>query len=372
MKDVLDYTEDELRSMSNDELKELQKEARMKESLFNIKQLVNKRLMNALYGALGNAAFPLFNEHMAAAITGNGRFFIQTLAKYFEEALQRIHPNKTPYLIYGDTDSIYYTIAPLMDKVYEAFPGKEIDFYVDKANEIEQKLLQPVIKKAVGDFCTKLNAYNPSVIWAEREIIADTAVFVAKKKYFARVRDSEGVRYPSDDPYIKVMGLELIKSSTPKWSQKKLKESIPIFLDSSEPDAKRWVNDSKTEFIKTDPADLASVSSVSNIDYNLKTDKGIPIGSRSALVFNNYIKEKDLVSRFEPIRAGDKTKRLFLTKNNPLNSNIVAFNNDEFISEIKDYIDYDETFFKTFLKPLEIMATALNWNLLNETDTEDW
>lgn len=48
MKDVLEYTEDELKGMSNEELQILLHEAEEKESLFNTSQLVQKTLINSL------------------------------------------------------------------------------------------------------------------------------------------------------------------------------------------------------------------------------------------------------------------------------------------------------------------------------------
>jgi len=104
-KDVLEYSEDELKLMSKNDLEILLKEAENKESLYNTKQSVNKLLMNSLYGALGQRYFNLFNEDIAAAITGNGRFFIQKLANYIEEKLQTMLPQNKKYIVYGDTDS---------------------------------------------------------------------------------------------------------------------------------------------------------------------------------------------------------------------------------------------------------------------------
>jgi len=105
MKDPLDYTADELKSLSTDELSKLLLKAESGRALFNTRQLAEKTIINALYGAMGNRWFPLFNEDMAAAITGNGRFFIRKLAKYIEDELQKLLPQNKPYIIYGDTDS---------------------------------------------------------------------------------------------------------------------------------------------------------------------------------------------------------------------------------------------------------------------------
>ncbi len=108
-KDVLEYSEDELKLMSKNDLEILLKEAENKESLYNTKQSVNKLLMNSLYGALGQRYFNLFNEDIAAAITGNGRYFIQKLANYIEEKLQTMLPqNKN--ILFTETQ-IPYTIT---------------------------------------------------------------------------------------------------------------------------------------------------------------------------------------------------------------------------------------------------------------------
>lgn len=370
IRDPLEYTEDELQSLDIDTLEELMHTSGMLESLYDTKQTVNKRLMNALYGALGNAAFPLFNEDMASAITGNGRYFIRMLSNYIEETLQKLKPMNSEYILYNDTDSGYFTIAPFVNDFVKDNPNSTMTERVNFANQFEIDIIQPVIRRCVDDFSERLNAYNKESIWAEREIIADSAVFVSKKKYFARVRDSEGTRFPEDSPYIKVMGLELIKSSTPKWSQKMLKKAIPVFLDKTESQAKDWLRDVKKEFLTSELSDLASVANVNNLDYKLG-DKGIPFGSRAAIIHNNYIKDKKLLDNYDTIKSGDKSKRLFLIKQNPFNSNIVAFTNDKFIDEIREYIDYDEIFAKNFLNPLEIMYKSLNWDLTKETEVLD-
>lgn len=104
-KEVLEYSREELESMSYDELSELLKEAEFGEMLWNTKQMTLKIQINSLYGSLANSHFSLFNEQMAAAITGNGRYFIQKLSNYIEEKLQSILPSSKKYILYNDTDS---------------------------------------------------------------------------------------------------------------------------------------------------------------------------------------------------------------------------------------------------------------------------
>lgn len=377
MKDPLDYTEDELKSLSIEELEELKSLSLMKKDFYNTKQLVEKTLINSLYGAIGNVYFPLYNEDIACAITGNGRYFIRLLANNIENKLQSLYESPKPYITYGDTDSIYYQIEPFVNIYKEINPGLTINEYVEWADAFEKKIIQQIIKSTIDNFADNFNAMDKSVIGVEREIIADAIVFNAKKKYFARVRDSEGVRYDENNPYIKVMGLEIAKSSTPLWAKKKLKEAIPHILDKNENDLKDWLKSIKKEFISANPNDICLSGSASNLNYTLG-QKGIPIGSRAALVHNNYINSNNLSSKYTLIEPGDKSKRLFLVQPNKLNSDIVSFSNEQFIEELFDesgnsIIDYDKCFEKGFLSALKLMTNALNYNLDKETnDLDDW
>ena len=375
-KEVLEYSKEELESLSYAELSSLLKEAEFGESLWNTKQMTLKIQINSLYGALANAYFPLFNEQMAAAITGNGRYFIQKLSNYIEEKLQSILPSQKEYIIYNDTDAAYYHIEPFMERYQEQNPNLSINEYVDWADNFEKKVIQPIIERCILDFATELNAYNHKVIGAEREIISDIAIFSAKKKYYARVRDSEGTRYSESDPKIKKMGLEVIKSSTPLWSIKKLEESIPKIFDGTETDLKSWVKSLREDFRNAPLQDISSVSSVKTVEYNpLDLDKNgkpksINIGTKSAMAHNNYIKMNEIQHKYNLIQSGDKTKRLFLCTPNKFNSNIVAYTNESFTNEI-DCVDYDTNFEKSFLNALQIMIESLGWDLTKKTETLD-
>lgn len=273
-------------------------------------------------------------------------------------------------------NSAYYHIEPFMERYQEQNPNLEIGEYVTWADNFEKKVIQPVIEKCIQDFATELNAYNPSVIGAEREIIADTAVFSAKKKYYARVRDSEGTRYPDSDPKIKKMGLEVVKSSTPVWSISRLEQAIPKIFDGTESALKEWVNRLREDFKNAPLSDIAAVSSVKTVEYNpLDLDKNgkpksINIGTKSAMAHNNYVKTNNIQHKYNLIQSGDKTKRLFLSVPNKFQSNIVAFTNESFTDEL-DCVDYDTNFEKGFLNPLQIMIESLGWDLYKKTETLD-
>ena len=339
--------------------------------LYETKQLVEKLSINSIYGALGNAYFPLFNQEMARAITGNGRYYIQKMSKYIEKGLKDLDPSND-YMIYNDTDSGYFTIAPFVEKAFKDKPQATLTEKTDFCNRFYEQIVDPMVQASIDDFGNECNAYNTDVIGCEREIIAQSAVFTNKKKYFARVIDSEGVRY---SPWkMKVMGLDIIRSGTPPLVKTKLKSSLDIILDSPNADHLiTWVDEVQQEFVTVPIANISKVQGVSNIDYNLQTDKGVPIGARASLVHNAYTKANGLQNEFDDIQAGDKVKMIYLQEPNPLHSNIVAYKNDRFIELFKDYIDYDLCFDKFFLSPLEIMSTALNWDIRKTTESlDDW
>ena len=58
----------------------------------------------------------------------------------------------------------------------------------------------------------------------KREGLSDKGVWTAKKRYILNVYNNEGVQYA--EPHMKVMGLEMVKSSTPSAIREKMKETI--------------------------------------------------------------------------------------------------------------------------------------------------
>lgn len=105
MKDPLEYTPEELKSLSTAELEELRLAAIDMAEKYHTEQLTKKILINALYGATGNKFFPLYNKEFASGITANGRIFIQQTANMLRERLQQLIPWDREYISYGDTDS---------------------------------------------------------------------------------------------------------------------------------------------------------------------------------------------------------------------------------------------------------------------------
>lgn len=177
MKEVLEYTEEELRNLSNEDLLKLRTEALDGVDRMYIEQFTKKILINALYGATANRFFPLFNPDFAASITANGRYFIQKSAIYVEEALQKVLPSEKPYTVYGDTDSsdgnTYINI--LTDKEERK---KIMDLYEEGYDEIEYKS---------GKFLRKVNNISSLSVNSNGELEYKPIVYVMKHKVSKRM-----------------------------------------------------------------------------------------------------------------------------------------------------------------------------------------
>ena len=151
--ELLDYTDDQLRALSDDELLALHTKATDKAFECHINQLTKKILINSLYGATANPYFPLYNVDYASAITCNGRYFIQKAANYIEDKLQEILPWDQKYIIYGDTDSVVGNTNISTDKGLM----KIADIYDSFDNEIEYRR-EKFIKRVDGIGALSYNA----------------------------------------------------------------------------------------------------------------------------------------------------------------------------------------------------------------------
>lgn len=275
-------------------------------------------------------------------------------------------------------NSAYYTIEPFVEEFLKKNPDASLSETVDFCDKFETEVVQPKIQENIDEFCYYLNAMDKSKCGGKREIIADRFILLKKKKYLCRLRANEATVFPDDAPKIKAMGVELIKSSTPKFSIEHMNEALPILFDGTQKDLREWFEKCKTEFKNAPISDIVANMTVNSVDYDLRKDLAIPFNSRASLIYNEFIKKHDLEGSFNLIQAGDKIKYIYLKTPNPLGEtikvssgkttklvkpNVIGFIDDNFIQYIKDYIDYDTQFEKTLIKPLEFMTNAINFTV---------
>jgi DNA polymerase elongation subunit (family B) len=327
-------------------------------------QMAKKISLNSAYGAIGNQYFRYYKLANAEAITLSGQVSIRWIEGKMNGYLNNLlKTEEVDYVIASDTDSIYLNLGPLVDKF---FSNKSDDktAIVNILDKICQDKLEPFIESSYQELADYVSAYDQKM-QMKRENIADRGIWTAKKRYILNVWDSEGVRY--DEPKLKIMGIEAVKSSTPAPCRKMIKDGLKLMMSGTEDDVIEFIDKSRIEFKSLPPENIAFPRSVSDVEkYKSHSDiysKGTPIHCRGALLFNHYVKKNKLENKYSLINNGEKIKFLYLKKPNPIHENVISFIQD-FPHEfgIDKYIDYDLQFEKAFLEPLKTVLDAIGWS----------
>ena len=335
-------------------------------SKYNNIQMAKKIQLNSAYGAVGNQYFRYFDLRNAEAITTGGQLAIRWIEKSLNKFLNKyLETDDYDYVIAIDTDSVYLRLGKFVDKFVKADDKNKICDVIDKAT---QDAFEPYITKSYEELADYVNAYEQKMFMG-REVIADKAVWTAKKRYALNVYDSEGVRYAK--PKMKVMGMEIVKSSTPANVRGKLKEAVNLMLTGTESELQALVHKYKKEFKTLPIPDISFPRGLTDYGKYEHQTKSVPIHARAAKVFNHLLKKHNVKS--EKIGDGSKLKFVYLKEPNPFNSNAIAFISGippEF--DVERWVDYDIQFEKAFLSPLEGVLQPVGWDWEEKSSLESF
>ncbi|SVA82764.1 uncharacterized protein METZ01_LOCUS135618 [marine metagenome] len=330
-------------------------------------QINLKIALNSAYGALGNQWFRFYDVRNAEAVSVAGQLSIRWAERAVNQYLNKIlETENDDYVLASDTDSLYVTLDSLVQKVGLTDTDKIIEF-MDKVCEGK---IQDVIDKCYDEMAEYVNAFEQKMVM-KREVLADVGIWVAKKHYVLNVHNSEGVQY--DEPKLKIMGIEAVKSSTPEPCRNALKEAFKIMMNGTEDDVINYIEDFKTKF-KTLPAEEVSFPrSVKGLakyhDSASIYQKSTPIHVKGSLIYNKILQNKRLTRKYPKIQEGEKIKFAYLKEPNPTGDTVIAMLNalpDEF--ELKPYIDYEKQFSKSFLDPIIGILNVIGWEHERKTN----
>jgi DNA polymerase elongation subunit (family B) len=335
-------------------------------------QMARKIQLNSAYGAIGNQYFRYYKLANAEAITLSGQVSIRWIENRMNEYLNTLLKTKEEdYVVASDTDSIYLNLGPLVDKFFASKSGDKTAI-VGILDKICQEKLEPFIESSYQKLADYVQAYDQKM-QMKRENIAERGIWTAKKRYILNVWDSEGVRY--EEPKLKMMGIEAVKSSTPAPCRTMIKDGLKLMMNGTEEEVIEYIENCRKEFRKLPPEEIAFPRSASDVKkYQSHSDiytKGTPIHIRGALLFNHYVKEKKLTNKYSLIGNGEKIKFIYLKKPNIIQENIISFIQD-FPKELglDRYIDYELQFEKSFLEPFKAILDAIGWNVEKTVNLE--
>lgn len=336
-------------------------------------QMAMKIALNSAYGAIGNQYFRYFDVRIAEGITTSGQLSIRWMANEFNRYMNNVlkPAEEKDYVIAIDTDSIYLSLEELVERTCAGKTDEQKIKYMDR---ICEDMFQPFIDTTYTNLAKYMNAYSQKM-QMKREVLADTAIWVAKKRYILNVHNSEGVQYAQ--PKLKVSGLEMVKSSTPQVIRTKMKDVLKVILAGNEKNLQKYITDFLNDFKKLSVEEIAFPRGMNGLkEYGSSTTiykKGTPIHVRGALLFNHLLKQHKLEKKYSPIRDGDKIKFIYLKTPNTIQENIIAFAGElpvEF--NLHKYIDYDFMFEKVFLDQLETLIQPIGWSIEEKSNLEEF
>ena len=165
---------------------------------------------------------------------------------------------------------------------------------------------------------------------------------------------------------MKVMGLEMVKSSTPSSIRDKMKEAIELMINGNESDIHTFIANFKDEFHKLPAEEISFPRGVNGLeeysDSSALYKKGTPIHVKGAILYNEKLKKMNLDKKYPMIQEGEKLKFTYLKQPNPLKDSVISFPTripKEF--ELEHYVDYDMQFNKSFLEPIKIILDCMGW-----------
>lgn len=360
-----------------------------------------KILMNSLFGALGNKYFKeYFDIRVAEGITLSGQLSILWITRKVDEyfntifkfpkgpVVHKVHHVTVPdpetilhvmsgqnFAFYQDTDSIYVDASPLVSKLFtEEEQQNDKERIINFLDKLCQEKIEPYITKSYEELADYVNAYE-NRMFMKREVIAPTAIWTAKKRYTMEVADSEGVRYwPKMDH--KIMGLDAVKASYPRFCRNWLEEAYLMALQDREADLHNFVNEKRKEFKALPIEKIATPTGVNNLEKYFDPQtiyvKGAPMQVKASLIHNHLI-EKYNISAVPMIKSGDKILHVGLKTPNPAGIEVIAFQGKMPPAfKLEKYVDYDKNFTKNFIDPLMNLIGVLGWSHERQASVLDW
>ena len=223
---------------------------KIEEEYWDKRQLVKKINLNSLYGAILNPGCRFFDKRIGQSTTLTGRQIVKHMASKVNEIVAGDYDYRGKAIIYGDTDSCYFSAYTTLKKDIDAGNidwSKEnvVALYDNIGEEVNTTFPQFMldtfhVPKTRGE-----------VIKAGREIVGSKSLFITKKRYAVLYYDKEGKRADVDGKpgKIKAMGLDLKRSDTPEFIQDFLSDVLEkVLTGASEDDVLAHISEFRLKF----------------------------------------------------------------------------------------------------------------------------
>lgn len=347
------------------------------------RQMAKKINLNALYGALLNAHCRFYDKRIGQSTTLTGRSITRHMSSHINQQICGEYNHLGDSIVYGDTDSSYFS-------VYEAYMAsgdeekkamanamfEDRDLAVEIYNAISEKTNSSFPEFMDKRFNTGID--NGSIIKAGRENLASYSLFIKKKRYAMNLFDKDGIRLDKNgkNGKLKIMGLQIKRSDTPKMIQDCLKEGMDMLLNGVPED--KVVNyftefkddlSNKEPWVLGRPSGANAVTHYTDLHYkyqNGQIDKkpAIPGAISGAIAWNEQL---DIHNEMHVERIGNQSKVVTCKlRNNDFGYKNISYLTDQtkFPEWFKEMPFDTETMLETiYYRPILTIFGVLGWDV---------
>jgi DNA polymerase elongation subunit (family B) len=343
------------------------------------RQLVKKINLNSLYGAILNPGCRFFDKRIGQSTTLTGRSIAKHMDGHINEIVTGKHDHTGETIIYGDTDSCYFSAYPILKKEIDEGRmewSKEIcialyNSIADQVNDgfpgfMEQAFHCP---RDMGD-----------VIKCGREIVASKGLFITKKRYAVLYIDKENKRTDVNGSpgKVKAMGLDLKRSDTPVVIQEFLSEILnKVLTGSGREEIVDRIREFKYAFTDRPGWEKGSPKRVNNLTKYMKEEErlgraNMPGHVRAAINWNN-MRRMNSDNYSMQIVDGMKTIVCKL-KSNALGWTSIGYPTDELhLPAWFKELPFDDSEMEATVvdQKIDNLLGVLDWELASSTNTEN-
>ena len=357
------------------------REATTKEDIeyWDKRQLVRKILLNSAYGALLNEHCRFYDKRIGQSTTLTGRSITKHMSAFVNEIMTGKYDHTGDSMIYGDTDSCYFSAWPMLkddlptDMSLEDKKQTFIDLYESMSDQCNVSF-PGFMEKAFH--CPREKGM---IIKGGREVCGDRGLFITKKRYAINIYDAENKRTDKDGAMkVKAMGLDLKRADTPAYVQDFLMEVLEMTLSGKQrDDIIEKIKEFKITLGQQDSWTKGSPKSVNKLTYYTELEKksktgraNMPGHVRAAMNWNTLKRIHDDNYSME-IMDGFKVVVCKL-KSNALGYTSIAYPTDQLrLPEWFKELPFDDNLMESTLVDEKIsnLLGVLKWDLRANTDT---
>ncbi len=349
------------------------------EEYWDKRQLVKKINLNSLYGAILNPGCRFFDKRIGQSTTLTGRAIARHMDAYVNECITGTYDHVGEAIIYGDTDSCYFSAYPVLKPEIEA---GNMTWSREMAVQLYNSIADQVNESFPGFMEQAFHCPRDmgSVIKGGREIVASKGLFITKKRYAVMYYDKENKRVDThgEPGRVKAMGLDLKRSDTPKVIQDFLSEILnDVLTGKTREQVIEKIREFKYTFKERPGWEKGSPKRVNNLTKYAKEEErqgraNMPGHVRAAINWNN-LRRMNSDKYSMQIVDGMKTIVCKL-KSNPLGWTSIGYPTDETNLPVwfKE-LPFDDTEMEATVvdQKIDNLLGVLGWDLASATNTEN-